>query len=157
MKVIYHCYGSAHSSIVAAAIHLGHLPSDHIPEEEQITALEDFDMARNDSLGHIFFKGKDEWDNEVYTLGMGPDSSLVKRTLIFMIDQSHMDAKEFIFAEALPNINALAKFGGVLSRRYGLVKVGRYLAAKGICQSYERLIHFVEQTKNDIKMDKEVE
>jgi hypothetical protein len=88
---------------------------------------------------------------------MGPDSSLVKRTLIFMIDHSHMDAKEFVFAEALPHINRLAKFGGALSRRYGLVRVGRFLAAKGICQSYERLVHFVEQTKNDIKIDKEVE
>jgi hypothetical protein len=157
MKVIYHCYGSAHSSIVAAAIHLGRLPFDRIPAEEEIKALEDFDKARNDSIGHLYFKGKDERGNEVYTLGMGPESSTVKRTLLFMIDQSHMDAKEFIFAEALPNINTLAKFGGALSRRYGLVKTGRYLAAKGICQSYDRLIQFVDQTKNDIKIDKEVE
>jgi hypothetical protein len=157
MKVIYHCYGSAHSSIVSAAIHLGHLPSDRIPEEKEIIALQDFDVARNDSLGHLFFKGNDAWGNEVYTIGMGPESPIVKRTLCFMIEQSHMDAKEFYFAEALPNINRLAKIGGALSRRYGWVKVGRYLAAKGICQSYEGLIRFVHQTRKEIIKDKEVE
>lgn len=156
MKVIYHCFGSAHSSIVAAAIHLGHLPTDRIPEEKEIIALQDFDVARNDSLGHLFLKGKDNRGNEIYTLGMGAESALVKRTLCSMIEQSHIDAEEFFFAEALPNINHLAKFGGALSRRYGLVKIGRYLAAKGICQSYEKLITFVKQTKKEIIKGKEI-
>lgn len=151
MKVIYHCYGSAHSSIVAAAIHLGVLPTDRRPEAKEIIALPDFDIARNDSLGHLFFKGRDDWGNEVYTIGMGPESPLVKRTLHFMIEQSPIEAEEFFFAEALPNINRLAKIGGALSRRYGWVRVGRYLAAKGICQSYQNLITFVNQTKKEIK------
>jgi hypothetical protein len=31
MKIIYHCYGGTHSSVIAAAIHLGLLPEDRVP------------------------------------------------------------------------------------------------------------------------------
>ena len=31
LRIIYYCYGSAHSSVVAAAIHLAKLPSRRLP------------------------------------------------------------------------------------------------------------------------------
>lgn len=158
MKIIYHCYGSAHSSIIAAAIHLGHLPIDRTPEVDEIISLPDFDVSRNDSLGHLYYKGRDEHGNEVYTIGMGPEMTLVKQSILDMIELcGHEDRKEFLFAEALPHINRLAKTGGALSRRYGWVKIGRFMAAKGICQSYNGLTQFVKQTINKIKLDKEVD
>lgn len=147
MKVIYHCYGSAHSSIIAAAIHLERLPLDRTPKVDEIISLPDFDVSRNDSLGHLYFKGKDKLGNEVYTIGMGSEMALVKNTLNAMIELCGHKTEEFCFAEALPHINRLAKTGGALSRRYGWVKIGRFLAAKGICQSYNELTKFVEQTK----------
>ena len=88
---------------------------------------------------------------EVYTMGMGPESTLVKRSLLSMIRHSNVDPDKIIFAQALPHINRLAKIGGALSRRYGFVTIGRYLAARGICQSYEEMASFVKQTKNSIK------
>lgn len=157
MKIIYHCFGSAHSSITAAAIHLEHLPLDRIPKVHEIISLPDFDVSRNDSLGHLFYKGKDKLGNEVYTIGMGPEMSVVKNTLYSMIELCGHETEEFFFAEALPHINRLARTGGALSRRYGWVKIGRFLAAKGICQSYDELTKFVKQTKKEINMDKEVD
>lgn len=154
MKLIYHCYGSAHSSIVAAAIHLKKLPTERTPTYEEIIALEDFDQSRNDSLGHIFYKGTDEEGIEIYTMGMGPESELVKRTMQSMIkhhNASQQESERIFFAQALPHINRIAKVGGALSRRYGIVGMGRYLAARGICQSYQQLVSFVGQTKNKIK------
>ncbi|MGB3963216.1 MAG: DUF3189 family protein, partial [Tepidanaerobacteraceae bacterium] len=35
MKIFYCCYGSAHSSVVAASIHLGLLPSDRVPTSRE--------------------------------------------------------------------------------------------------------------------------
>ncbi len=154
MKVIYYCYGSAHSSVVAAAIHLGHLPTEYIPDYKDIVALPDFDVARDDSLGHIFFKGKDERGNEIYTLGMGGEPDIVKRTLWGWIKESGADHRSFYFAAALPYLNRKGRLGGALSRRYGLVGIGRYLAAKGICESYERFVTFVQQTKNELEKQK---
>lgn len=151
MRIIYHCYGSAHSSITAAAIHLGRLPCNYTPSVPDIIAISDFDVAQNDSLGHLFFKGKDELGYEVYTMGMGAEKTIVKRSLQCLIEESGADPNRFLFAEALPHINRLAKVGGALSRRYGFVTWGRKLAALGICQSYERLVQFVEQTKEQVR------
>ena len=36
VKIIYSCYGGAHSSIIASAIHMGYLPTDRIPSVEEI-------------------------------------------------------------------------------------------------------------------------
>lgn len=157
MNIVYHCYGSAHSSVVAAAIHLGRLPTHRIPTPEEIIALADFDVARNDSLGHLFYKGKDEDGNNVFTIGMGKETELVKRSIQSLIRLSKKDERTFMFAEALPNINRVAKIGGALSRRYGIVGIGRRLAAKGICQSYEQLVEFVQETKKDIKSHTQIE
>lgn len=158
MRIIYHCYGSAHSSVIAAAIHLGHLPMDRKPQIQEIMSIADFDASRNDSIGHLYYKGKDEQGIEVFTIGMGAEMTLVKQSIFDMIELCGYEVgKEFLFAEALPHINRLAKTGGALSRRYGLVKIGRFMAAKGICQSYRDLTQFVKQTKNKIKLDKEVD
>ncbi|WP_025028867.1 DUF3189 family protein [Caldalkalibacillus mannanilyticus] len=147
MKVIYHCYGSAHSSVVAAALHLGKLPVERTPDYTEILRLEDFDVARDDSLGHLFYKGKDESGNEIYTIGMGAETSLVKRSLLSLIEQSKVSNEEFYFAPALPHLHRLSKIGGALSRRYGIEKIGRYLAAKGVCYCYPRMVQFVLETK----------
>ncbi|GGK18906.1 DUF3189 family protein [Caldalkalibacillus thermarum TA2.A1] len=151
MHIIYHCYGSAHSSIIAAAIHLGRLPSDRVPDKEEILALPDFDTTRDDSLGHIFFKGRDEKGHAIYTAGMGRHHQTVKRLLLEMIRLNNGPESSFKFVEALPSINKLAKLGGALSRRYGLVMIGRPLAAIGIMQSYQHLVELVHKTKEEVK------
>ena len=114
--------------------------------------LEDFDQARNDSLGHIFYKGKDEHNHEVYTMGMGPESAYVKRAMESMIKLYPENTHErIVFVHALPQINRMAKVGGALSRRYGWVSIGRVIAAKGICQTYPDLVRFVRETKKKLE------
>ena len=65
MHVIYYCYGSAHSSVISAAIHLGRLPSDRVPTQEEMMRLTDFDRTESWQIGTLFFKGHDEFDNPV--------------------------------------------------------------------------------------------
>jgi len=150
MRVIYYCYGSAHSSILAAAIHLGKLPMNRVPDYTEILKLDDFDIARDDSLGHIFYKGQDDKGHEVYTLGMGPETHIVKRSLLSMIEHSSVPMNQFIFAQALPQLHPIGKVGGALSRRYGFEKIGRFLAAKGACYTYFEMVQFVKDTKQKI-------
>lgn len=150
MKVIYYCYGSAHSSVVAAAIHLGKLPSHRVPNWQEIVALPDFDVARNDSLGHLFFKGRDEDGHEIYTIGMGKEMDLVRTSIESLMAHYRIDQREYVFANALPTINQWAKFGGALSRRYSIVGIGRTMAAKGIIMSYPKLCEFVRQIKSEL-------
>ena len=151
MRLIYYCYGSAHSSITAAAIHLGRLPATHTPSVDEVLNLTDFDLAHNDSLGNLFYKGKDELGIEVYTIGMGAEREIVRNSLISLIKEANYNPEDFYFVEALAHINRLARIGGALSRRYGLVTWGRKMAAHGICQSYEQLANLVSKTKEEMR------
>ena len=51
MKVIYSCYGGAHSSPVAAAIHLGKLPEERVPDAEALLQLPRFDRVDSEKHG----------------------------------------------------------------------------------------------------------
>ncbi|HJV45727.1 MAG TPA: DUF3189 family protein [Bacillota bacterium] len=148
MNIVYFCFGSAHSSIVSAHIHLGDLPSERIPTEQEILAVGDFDSNITYFLGTLFYKGTDELGRRVFTMGMGPEMDIVREAFLSMIELSGGKREDYVFFMALPHINRLAKFGGALSRRYGLTHWGRKLAIKGIQQSYPRLIEFVKNCKN---------
>ena len=147
MHVIYYCYGSAHSSVTSAAIHLGRLPSDRVPTQQELLSLVDFDLVESWQIGTLFFKGHDEWDNPVYTLGLGPEQALTKQALLSFLDQLGLDTGDLFLQHALPHINRYAKVGGALSRRYGLVKWGRPLSAYGIRRDYFQLVDFVKGVK----------
>ena len=56
-KIIYSCYGGAHSSIVASAIHIGYLPINRIPTTEEISNTPYYDQAQSDSRGYIYLYG----------------------------------------------------------------------------------------------------
>ncbi|MBO8170681.1 MAG: DUF3189 family protein [Bacillaceae bacterium] len=147
MNVIYYCYGSAHSSIIAAHIHLGHLPSDRVPSTTEILSLSDFDTGQEMFIGSLFFKGIDEKGRRIYTMGMGSEPDIVKETFLSMIEVAGGDRRQYLFFSALPHINHVAKFGGTLSRRYGIVWPGRQIAVWGIRQSYRELVQFVRHCR----------
>ena len=78
MKVIYHCYGRAHSSVVASHLHLGTLPLDGPVLKEQILAIPEFDRAEAADFGEPYFVGQDEAGNEVYILGLNSQAPLAR-------------------------------------------------------------------------------
>ena len=74
----------------------------------------------------IHYKGKDEWGNRVYTVGLGSKPDVACRTLQSMI---HLlgDPEEFRFYNALHCLKLSGKVGGALSRRYGFAaSAGRW-------------------------------
>jgi hypothetical protein len=151
LNIVYYCFGSAHSSIISAHIHLGTLPSDRIPTEQEILALGDFD--RNDSyfIGTLYYKGIDSKGRRIYTMGTGGHMEIVPESFLSMIEISGGNQEDYSLFMALPHINRLAKIGGALSRRYGMIKWGRRLVVKGIQQSYPNLIEFVQRCKNSLE------
>jgi hypothetical protein len=147
MHVIYHCFGSAHSSVVSAAIHLGRLPDHVTPSVSTIMELEDFDRARTDTIGFLYYKGRDTNGHDVYTIGFGSQSPIVKKAFLDMLKINGEDLNGYCLVESLSSLHYFGIIGGVFSRRYGWVKTGRYLAAKGIQKSYPKLVALVRQTK----------
>ena len=59
MKIIYSCYGGAHSSVVASAIHLGYLPMNRIPTEDEILSIPYYDQSPKELRGTPIYIGTD--------------------------------------------------------------------------------------------------
>jgi len=147
MKVFYCCYGSAHSSVVAAAIHLGLLPSDRLPDAKEFLVLPHFDKTESFEIGTPFFMGRDEYNSEVYILGMGGERALIKRAILSFLGHAGIDTRDIMLIDTLRNVNLITKIGGFTSRRLGLVAIGRPLTVFGIKQKYGDFVKLVRDVK----------
>ena len=99
----------------------------------------------------IHYKGKDEWGNRVYTVGLGSKPSVACRTLQSMI---HLLGKteDFRFYNALDCLKLSGKVGEPSPRRYGLRSIGRPLAAWGVRRSYSLLVALVDSVKEEVRV-----
>ncbi len=149
MKVIYCCYGSSHSSVVAAAIHLGALPAHTIPNHRDIMALPYYDRVTTDELGACVYMGTDDAGCHVYVLGTGPARRIVKRTVESIFQLSGIGRDSYILVDTLASIGIITKIGGYISRRLGLTRIGRPMTVWGIRRAYPRLVAIVEHVKRD--------
>ncbi|MCR4430081.1 MAG: DUF3189 family protein [Tepidanaerobacteraceae bacterium] len=148
MKIFYYCYGSAHSSVVAASIHLGMLPSDRLPSAKEIEMLPHFDKTDSCEIGTPFFMGIDEYETEIFITGMTNERHLVKKAIYSFLRHSGIDESDLMMVDALKYVNLKTRLGGFLSRRMGLVALGRPLTIKGILEKYADFLALVKETKH---------
>lgn len=148
MKVVYHCYGSAHSSVTAAAIHVGLLPRDRCPTPAELLAVPRFDRTLTRELGTPFFIGQDQAGREVYALGRGRAAKFVVNCVESLKELAGLPPLEILMVNALPRASLVTAVGGTLSRGLGLVWLGRPLATWGIRRGYARLVELVEETEH---------
>ena len=149
MKIIYHCFGGSHSSVTAAAIHLGLLPTNRLPSFRELMALPHFDKTPGEVYGVIRFKGRTAEGDEVYTLG--------KKNLGSRLDQVFMGLAELlgvkdqvVVVNTMHHVNVLMMAGGFLSRRLGLVSLGRPILVWGTRLAFPQLVQAVETVKNEM-------
>lgn len=147
MKIIYHCFGGAHSSIVAAAIHLGRLPGDRLPTAAEIQAIPYFDRRPQGEEGQIIFMGKDDFNNEVYAAGKRGMGEAYENLLYDLVDALGLPREELILLDTSPLVNWPMIIGGFLSRRLGIRILGRPIVTWGVRRSFFRLVAFVEQNR----------
>lgn len=147
MRIFYCCYGSAHSSVVAASIHLGLLPWNRLPKAREFEVLPHYDKTMSFEIGTPFFMGKDELGAEIFILGMINQRKLVKKAIRSFLKYSGVDNKDVIMIDTLQNVNLMTKIGGFTSRRLGLVKIGRPLTIWGIQREYDSFVELVHKVK----------
>ena len=148
MKIIYSCYGGAHSSIIASAIHVGYLPVDRVPTGEEILNTPYYDQSPSESRGKPIYMGTDEKMKEIYALAMGPYRTEYTKIVYNFVFQLVGKTKEDIqIINVVPLLGFLTKLGGFTSRRAGLVKIGRPLTVSGIQKRYDLFIKLVEDVK----------
>ena len=149
MKIIYYCYGGAHSSVLSAAIHVGMLPTYRIPQEEEFFSIPNFDITPNSSIGTPLYMGVDGWGNEVYCMGLGMHKEKILSSILFL-EKHNKDflCNQVIFIYALPIADILVRIGGFLSRRLGIISLGRPLVIRGLQRKYFEFVKLVNRVKS---------
>lgn len=148
MIVFYHCYGSAHSSVLAANIHLNELPLHHRPALNQIKAVPYFDYLEHSRIGTPLYCGKDECNNRIYALGVGGAGQEAITVLQDMFRVCNVSA-HVVFVDTLHLINIWVRIGGFLSKHCKLPRFGSFLCALGLWWRYKRFTNLVKEVKLD--------
>lgn len=143
MKIFYCCWGSAHTSVVSSHIHLGLLPIDRRARFEEINDLEMYDRTPNSEIGTVFYVGDDRQGNQVYFMGFGPQKQMVRQGVIDYLRINGVDTEGLLFVDAIVHATWLTCVGGYLSRRLGLIRIGRPLTIIGILQNYRAFTELV--------------
>ncbi len=151
MIIFYTCYGSAHSSVLSAALHIGMVSKDQIPSNQEILNLPHYDKTENAEIGTPFFFGNDEMDNQVYVVGMKSDKKMVKNSIQSFLKDSGVPGTSYVFINTLNNVNWWTRVGGFLSRGLGLVNIGRPLTVFGLKKVYFEFVKMVVKIKRDLK------
>lgn len=147
MKIIYHCYGGAHSSVTAAAVHLGWLPTDRIPSEDMIASLPLFDQQTNKDHGHIHLMGIDEKNHEIFVVGRRNAAPIFENIVSGITDILELPKDGIRMVNVMPYVNWKMMFGGYTSRKLGVIKIGRPIVLTGIRYSYLKIVSLVHQVK----------
>ncbi|OAT86409.1 DUF3189 family protein [Desulfotomaculum copahuensis] len=154
MKIIYYCFGGTHSSVTAAAIHLGLLPRDRLPPAGEIAAIPWFDRRDTRQQGIPAFLGRDDRGNEVYVLGWPGRPQLIELVYAGLAGIFSLPAGSYKLVNVKEHVNLIMKAGGFLSRRLGWVTLGRPLAARGIRRAYPALRALVQAVLQELEPER---
>lgn len=146
------CFGRAHSSVAASAIHLGRLDPKRTPTVQELINLPLFDISEASDLGIPKFIGCDTEGCEIYIIGLNGCRVQGQSAIESLAEILAVPAWEVLIIETLGAIGWLAKLGGFLSRQLHFVTVGRPIVAHGIIRSYDQLCELVESVKKELNI-----
>ncbi|OPJ62689.1 DUF3189 family protein [Clostridium oryzae] len=150
MIVIYHDVGGAHSTAVAANIHINKLPMDRVPSKEELLALPTFDKIEKNQMGRLIFIGEDEKKNKIYTLARQYVPQLVIPAVSDMYSMINGSTEGLYIVDTKPTVNLLMNIGGYTSRKLHWIWFGRPIVTKGTQQAYMNIANMVRQTKEKL-------
>lgn len=145
MMIVYHCYGGTHSSPVAAAIHLGFLDPHRLPQPRQLVELPFYDRISPSGYGALRYMGQDAAKNQIYVMGVGYHRDLMRRLVPKVAGILGGNPDHLLLVDVYPHVNWYMKVGGFISRRLGLVAIGRPLVILGTRRAYPKLAEAVKE------------
>ncbi|MGI6604245.1 MAG: DUF3189 family protein [bacterium] len=152
MLIFYSSYNHSYAALLAAALHLGWLPSTR-PRPEEILALADFARGRVEDFGVPFLKGQDQEGNLVFIVGEGPARHLVERALMSTLILGGTPRSEIHVVRLDPFLGAYSMYGYWLTRLSLSSELGRMLAAHFISIAWPRLVSLVSQVQSYSGLD----
>lgn len=149
MLIIYQCFGSTHSSIIASYIHLGKLPEDRVPGFSELVKLPHFDRLESSRIGRLNYIGTDSVQNHVFAMGSKGGGKEVRAILKELLPVLGINTGDISMVNCLDQVNLPARIGGFMSRQAGVVFVGRPLVALGIKMRYMPLVKKVQGVRQN--------
>ncbi|MDN5345312.1 MAG: hypothetical protein PWQ18_1426 [Clostridia bacterium] len=143
MIIVYHCFGGSHSSVTAAAIHLGLLSPYRLPTAEELLALPYFDGRSKGEEGELKYMGTDIYGNRVYAAGKKNLGHRFEALLYDLATILGLPRQEILLFNTSPMVNLLMRLGGFTSRRLGLTGPGRPVVIYGTRRAFFHLVQFV--------------
>lgn len=157
VQIIYHCFGGAHSSVTAAAIHLGILPATRLPTTEELLNTPYFDEQQSEDHGILRTMGRDEWGHQIFIVGRRGLKNDYPRLVLSFASILGIPFEELLVVNTITCVNYLMVFGGYSSRCLGFVNLGRPIVIQGIRRSYPRFVRLVSQIKTNIRKRQSVQ
>ena len=143
MHIIYHCYGGAHSSVTAASIHLGLISPQKLPTAEEIMSLPFYDVPTQQEHGFLRFLGSDQKGNRIYIVGRRGLKKCFPALVESLAGLLEIPKEELLIVDTVPHVNWMMMLGGYLSRRLGVVSLGRSLVIRGTLKAYPDFVNLV--------------
>jgi hypothetical protein len=125
---------------------LGQLKPEEIPSSEELMALTLFDRQTKDGHGQLHFFGFDERKDEIYSVGCR-NVGLAVAKVLGKVKEMVGTEEELIFIDTLHCVNMKMRLGGYISRRLGLIKIGRPVVLSGTQEAYPKLVELVQRVK----------
>ncbi|AGL01943.1 Protein of unknown function (DUF3189) [Desulfoscipio gibsoniae DSM 7213] len=147
MKIIYHCFGGTHSSVTAAAFHLGMLPSDRTPRAEDLQAIPFFDTRDSRDHGNIALMGIDGQGNEIYFVGQRGSPQILENIIHGLARQFDIPPQDYKLVNVMYKVNLSMRLGGYMSRRFKWIYPGRPLVTWGTIHACRNIINLVRRVK----------
>ena len=145
MKIIYHCYGGTHSSVLAAALDTGILNMHKPLTWQDLFACPYFDTVDKRDTGKINYMGENASGDDVYTMGCKNAGFIVENVVKELGKVTQLDTSELIMVNTIPCLNNLMRLGGLLSRQLGLITAGRFFLFHGSQLAYPKIKQTVLQ------------
>ena len=149
----YNCYGGSHSSVTAAAIHLGLLPNTRIPTAEEFLSVPYYDAQVSRDHGRLRFMGFDETGSPVYVASKRNMGASYEKTMRAIWGAVDGDQGKIALIDTMPYVNIFLMIGGFLSRRWGWNRLGRAIILFGTRRSYLKFVHLVGLVKSGLQPD----
>ncbi|ACA59686.1 DUF3189 family protein [Candidatus Desulforudis audaxviator] len=152
MKVLYHCFGGTHSSVLAAAVHTGMLAPDEIPTPDKLLSLPLYDKQDGDDYGRIHYYGQDPAGHQVYIVGRRNHGAETEMILAGLYSAFGLQTGLKV-VDSTPALNWAMQLGGYLSRGMGLKAIGRFLVTWGSRKAYRKVVGLVDEAKKELPED----
>lgn len=149
MIYIYNDYGGTHTTALAAAYHLKHLPAGRTLTKEEILNVKYFNKLTPSDFGKIVFHGIDKEGNSIYTIGRKSSKLVVPalKNLSLLLQDKYDGDEKIIYSNTMPTVPFVMKAGGFLSRRLKIDFLGVPLLVLGAKQCCRDVLRLVEHTK----------